>query len=93
MQLYSKESHNPLTLDEKKALISQIHKLPAERMDDVVDIIRSATDVRDEGDNEVEISLDDLDTHTLRRLQSYVYVSLLFLVNISADDSYFKCRM
>lgn len=72
VELHVKDAANPLTLDEKKTLIAQIHRLPAAKMDEVVDIIRNATDVREEGD-EVEISLDDLDTHTLRRLQSFVY--------------------
>ena len=39
-----------------------------------MDIVRAATDVKDDGD-EVEIPVDYLDTHTLRRLQAFVYVS------------------
>jgi hypothetical protein len=63
-----------LTFDEKKNLVEQIKKLDMAKMDEVFDIIGSVTDVKDGGDDEVEISIDDLDTHTLRRLQSFVHV-------------------
>mmetsp|Transcript_35169 Transcript_35169/g.35812 ORF Transcript_35169/g.35812 Transcript_35169/m.35812 type:complete len:906 (-) Transcript_35169:213-2930(-) len=63
----------PLTLEEKRALISRIHKLAPERMAKVVDIIQSALPPSDREDSdEVEIPLDELDTKTLRKLQDYV---------------------
>lgn len=63
----------PLTLEEKRALISRIHKLAPDRMAKVVDIIQSALPPSDRDDSdEVEIPLDELDTKTLRKLQDYV---------------------
>lgn len=70
-------SKNPLSLEEKKNLISKMHKLPPEKMEKVVEIIQSALkelrpDSNDSDDNEIEIPLDELDTHTLRRLQQFI---------------------
>jgi Bromodomain extra-terminal - transcription regulation len=69
-------AQNPLTFQEKKSLISKIHQLPASKMQQVVDIIQDAIppEKRGEGD-EIEIPLDELDTFTLRKLQSFVEVS------------------
>jgi Bromodomain extra-terminal - transcription regulation len=75
-------AQNPLTFQEKKSLISKIHQLPASKMQQVVDIIQDAIppEKRGEGD-EIEVPLDELDTFTLRKLQSFVEVSIhLFLV-------------
>jgi len=67
--------YQPLTLEEKKSLISQIHKLPGERMQKVLDIIQSALPASEREDaDEVEINVDELDTVTLRKLQEYVQV-------------------
>jgi hypothetical protein len=54
-----------------------MHKLPPEKMEKVVEIIQSALkelrpDSNDSDDNEIEIPLDELDTHTLRRLQQFI---------------------
>ena len=69
----------PLTLEEKRALISRIHKLAPERMTRVVEIIQSAIPPSNRGDSdEVEIPLDELDTKTLRKLQEYVQVCILY---------------
>jgi hypothetical protein len=75
----------PLTLEEKKALISRIHRLPPDRMARVVDIIQSAMPPSDRDDSdEVEIPLDELDTKTLRKLQDFVQVIIfLFLYCIT----------
>ena len=63
----------PLSLEEKKTLISRIHKLVPDRMAKVVDIIQSALPPCDRDDtDEVEIPLEELDTKTLRKLQDYV---------------------
>jgi len=64
-------ARNPLTFDEKKTLIEEIHQLPPERMEQVVEIIQAAMPNKGEGE-EIEIPLDDLDTLTLRKLQAYV---------------------
>ena len=71
----SDAAQNPLTFQEKKALISKIHQLPSTRMQQVVDIIKDAIppEKRGEGD-EIEIPLDELDTFTLRKLQAFVEV-------------------
>ena len=67
-----------MTIEEKKALIAQIHKLPGEKMARVVHIIQSALPPSDREDgDEVEIPLDELDTATLRKLQDYVQVLFL----------------
>ena len=73
--LCSDAAQNPLTFQEKKSLITKIHKLPASKMQQVVDIIKDAIppEKRGEGD-EIEIPLDELDTFTLRKLQSFVEV-------------------
>eukprot|EP01041_Mallomonas_annulata_P003008 gene3008-5891_t len=72
-QIKKNPALEPLTLEEKKALISRINKLAPDRMARVVDIIQSAMPPSDKDDNdEVEIPLDELDTKTLRKLQDYV---------------------
>jgi len=64
-------AQNPLTYIEKKALIAEIHKLPQEGMERVIEIVTAAKP--DTGDDEeIEIPLDELDTATLRQLQRYV---------------------
>jgi hypothetical protein len=69
-------AQNPLTFEEKRNLIAQIHRLPGEKMDHVVEIIQAAMKPNQRGDNndEIEIPLDELDTLTLRKLQRYVEV-------------------
>jgi hypothetical protein len=74
-------SHNPLTFEEKKTLIAQIHKLPSDKMPHVLNIIQSALPPRendDEGD--IEVPLDALDTFTLRKLQKFIEVRLCWKV-------------
>merc|ERR1711871_969480 len=63
----------PLTFEEKKALISQINELQPEKLEKVVEIIQAAMppDRPDNGE-EVEIPIDELDASTLRRLQEFV---------------------
>lgn len=68
-------AQNPLTFEEKRSLIAQIHRLPGEKMDHVIEIIQAAMKPNQRGDNdEIEIPLDELDTLTLRKLQRYVEV-------------------
>ncbi len=64
------EAQNPLTYVEKKSLISDIHSLAPEHMNGVIDIVSAATP--DNGDEDIEVPLDELDTATLRSLQRYV---------------------
>ena len=66
------ESQNPLTLEEKEALIESINTLPAVDMERVITIIQEAAPRGQEAGEDVEIPLDELDTHTLRKLQAYV---------------------
>lgn len=69
----SKEAaHNPLTFDEKKTLIEQIHKLPSNKMQQILEIIQSSHSVNQKGEEEIEVPLDELDTYTLRKLQKFV---------------------
>lgn len=62
---------NPLSFEEKKILVAQIHKLPGDKMDTVLEIIQEAVPGCGE---EVEVPLDSLDTLTLRKLQKFVQV-------------------
>lgn len=64
----------PLTFDEKKTLISQIHALQPQKLAKVVEIIQASLPPGRTDDNgeEVEIPIDELDTATLRKLQDYV---------------------
>lgn len=72
-------SHNPLTFEEKKTLIAQIHKLPADKMPHVLNIIQSALPPREnDEDGDIEVPLDALDTFTLRKLQKFIEVSVVF---------------
>jgi hypothetical protein len=69
-------SQTPLTFEEKKTLIAKIHKLPPEKMTEVVQIIQSQIKPNEnDSDEEIEIELDQLDTHTLRRLQEFVGIT------------------
>lgn len=65
-------AHDPLTLEEKKLLIEQIHKLPPEKMDHVVEIITAAMKNTGQAGEDIEVPLDELDSLTLRKLQKYV---------------------
>ena len=67
------DSKNPLTLKEKEELIASINRLPPENMEKIISIIQEATPAGKESDEDIEIPLDELDTHTLRKLQSYVF--------------------
>lgn len=66
-------AHNPLTFEEKKTLIAQIHKLAPDKMEQVLVIIEDSlpADQRDQGE-EIEVPLDALDTFTLRKLQRFI---------------------
>jgi hypothetical protein len=64
---------NPLSLEEKKALIHAIHRLPAHKMEVVLEIIQKALPASDrDAEEEIEVPLDALDTLTLRRLQAFI---------------------
>eukprot|EP01034_Spumella_vulgaris_P021640 gene21640-27680_t len=66
-------AHNPLTFEEKKKLIAQIHKLPPSRMEQVLEIIQAAIPKSDsDQDGDIEVPLDALDTFTLRKLQRFI---------------------
>ena len=66
-------AQNPLTYQEKKTLIENIHKLEPDHMETVVQIIQNAAPASANGnDEEIEIPLDELDTSTLRKLQGFV---------------------
>ncbi len=64
----------PLTLQEKKDLIHNISGLHTSHMERVVQIVQQGAPERaaHAETDDVEIPLDELDTYTLRRLQSYV---------------------
>eukprot|EP01038_Epipyxis_sp_PR26KG_P013262 gene13262-17768_t len=64
-------AHNPLTFEEKKTLIDQIHILPPDAMENIISIIQAA--LPNSGTNdEFEVPLDALDTYTLRKLQKFI---------------------
>jgi hypothetical protein len=67
----SKEAaQNPLSFDEKKSLVGQIHKLTPDKMERVLSIIQEA--MPHTADGVVEVPIDSLDTLTLRKLQQFV---------------------
>lgn len=61
----------PLTLDEKRALVTQIYKLAPEKIERALDIIRESI-ATNADDGEIEIPIDSLDTLTLRKLQKFI---------------------
>ncbi|KAJ1421719.1 Bromodomain-containing protein [Ochromonadaceae sp. CCMP2298] len=61
----------PLTFEEKKAVIDAIHRLPPDKMEQVLDIIQAALPPQTD-DGEIEVPLDLLDTFTLRKLQQFI---------------------
>lgn len=68
----TKSSHLvPLTLEEKNALIDQIHSLPEDKMSVIIDMLTSASYLA-VGATDLEIPLDEIDIVTLRTLQQYV---------------------
>jgi TolA-binding protein len=69
----SKEAaQTPLTYDEKKQLVSMVGKLPADKMDELVQIIRNGLPDEKKNDDISEVPLEILDTLTLRKLQKFV---------------------
>ncbi|KAJ1680356.1 hypothetical protein EV182_000138 [Spiromyces aspiralis] len=60
-----------LTFEQKKALSSRIETLPAERLQVVLDIIKSAYPDINEDEEEIELDIEMLDKATLRRLYDY----------------------
>lgn len=62
-----------LSFQEKRALGNDINKLPAEKIQGVIDIIaESDSQMLGEGAEEVEIDIEKLDNSTLKKLQKYV---------------------
>lgn len=62
-----------MSFEEKKTLIAQIHKLPADKMPHVLNIIQSALPPREnDEEGDIEVPLDALDTFTLRKLQKFI---------------------
>lgn len=77
LQQKKEASQNPLTYEEKRMLTSKISRLSQDDpvMETVIQIIKDAHPVSNSGDDdEIEISIDDLDTLTLRKLQKLVEV-------------------
>jgi len=72
--LYDKRDHaqHPLTVEEKKQLVQKVHKLTDKRMAQALEIIKHAVGKADDNSDEIQVSLDDLDTYTLRKLQEFV---------------------
>jgi hypothetical protein len=73
VELTSQAAQNPLTFEEKKTVIAEIHKLPPNKMEQVLEIIQAALPPQGEDDTgEIEVPLDALDTYTLRKLQKFI---------------------
>ncbi|CAM9801375.1 unnamed protein product, partial [Ectocarpus fasciculatus] len=76
LEIQRQAAHDPMSLEEKQTLVERINRLDEERMKEVIDIIREMFPAAANGDGEdVDIPIDDLDTLTLRRLQSIVQKS------------------
>jgi hypothetical protein len=65
-------AHNPLTFEEKQALVTKISSgtLPDSKMAEIINIIKSVHNT--DGSEDVEVPLDELDTLTLRKLQKVI---------------------
>ncbi|KAJ1922238.1 hypothetical protein H4219_000100 [Mycoemilia scoparia] len=61
-----------LTFEQKKALSTQIENMEAEKLQVVIDIIKSAYPDLNEDEEEIELDIDSLDKYTLNKLYSYV---------------------
>jgi len=63
-------AHNPLTFEEKKILIGQVHKLPSHKMEQVLEIIQAAmpSDHNGENDGEIEVPLVNIRLLLIRNL-------------------------
>jgi uncharacterized protein (UPF0335 family) len=73
VEIQRQAAQDPMTLEEKQTLVERINRLDEERMKEIIDIIREMFPAAASGDGEdVDIPIDDLDTLTLRRLQSIV---------------------
>jgi hypothetical protein len=67
------KQERPLSYQEKRALSQDINKLPADKVQRVLDIIaESGSQMIGDGAEEVEIDIEKLDTPTLKALQKYV---------------------
>lgn len=63
----------PMTYQEKKQLKSDIHKLPGDKLDGLLNIIRNReTCIQNSTPDEVEVDFELLKTSTLRALQRFV---------------------
>eukprot|EP01035_Chromulina_nebulosa_P019436 gene19436-25316_t len=76
LEVQREAAHNPLTLEEKRILISKIQQLPPDKMEYVIEIIQAAIPHDQNGSEDMEVPLDALDTLTLRKLQQYVEKNL-----------------
>jgi hypothetical protein len=65
------ENPEPLSFEEQEALSEAINLLPEWLLPGAMQIIREADFVNDD-DDEIDLDLDQLDTITQRKLQSYV---------------------
>ena len=64
----------PMSYQEKRELTNSINQLPADKVNRVVEIIKSSSAMGLSGDNddEVELDMDTLDEETLQKLKRYV---------------------
>lgn len=65
-------AQTPLSYEEKRQLVGMVAKLPAEKMDELVAIIREGMPDDKKNDEISEVPLEILDTLTLRRLQKFL---------------------
>jgi hypothetical protein len=79
LQEVQEAAQHPLTLEEKKALIEAIHKLPMHLMEKILEIIQAALPP---GEMD-EIPLDSLDTYTMRKLQRFIEVINYAAISVS----------
>lgn len=69
-------AQTPLTYEEKKQLVAMVGKLPPEKLEELVKIIRDGLPDEKKNDDISEVPLEILDTLTLRRLQKFVKESV-----------------
>jgi len=61
----------PLTLDEQQNLTEAINEMPEEKQRTIIDIIKESAHINAE-DEEIDLEIDQLDTVTQRKLQTFV---------------------
>jgi hypothetical protein len=73
VEVQRQAAQDPMTLEEKQALVDRINRLDEERMREIIEIVQEALPATANADSDdIDIPIDDLDTFTLRKMQAVV---------------------